>query len=174
MAALLTAALSLDVSPAGKAVIGLALAGHAAAGFLLCWAARPIASADGAPRLTAERLLLRSLINYRRGWRATMLALTLSTLALAVLAWQQLGPDLAVCCVSAAPPSNVEVAREGDAVPDEGARATLQQWLLQLEGAALRSLLRRVVGYRPTAMKRRSGKQKIARTVGDAAWCSRE
>ena len=78
-----------------KAVIGLALAGHAAAGFLLCWAARPIAKADGTPRLTAERLLLRSLVNYRRGWRATMLALTLSALALAVLAWQQLGPDLA-------------------------------------------------------------------------------
>jgi hypothetical protein len=94
MAALLTAALSLDVSPAVKAVIGLALAGHAAAGFLLCWAARPIASADGAPRLTADRLLLRSLINYRRGWRATMLALTLSALALAVLAWQQLGPEI--------------------------------------------------------------------------------
>ncbi len=95
MAALLTAALSLDVSPPVKAVIGLALAGHAAAGFLLCWAARPIASADCAPRLTADRLLLRSLINYRRGWRATMLALTLSALALAVLAWQRLGPELA-------------------------------------------------------------------------------
>jgi hypothetical protein len=44
MAALLTAALSLDVSLPVKAVIGLALAGHAAAGFLLCWAARPIAA----------------------------------------------------------------------------------------------------------------------------------
>jgi hypothetical protein len=94
MAALLTAALSLDVSLPVKAVIGLALAGHAAAGFLLCWAARPIANSDGTPRLTADRLLLRSLINYRRGWRATMLALTLSALALVVLAWQQLGPDL--------------------------------------------------------------------------------
>jgi hypothetical protein len=95
LAALLTAALSLDVSSPVTAVIGLALAGHAVAGFLLCWAARPIANPDGTPRLTAEQLLLRSLINYRRGWRATMLALALSVLALAVLAWQRLEPALA-------------------------------------------------------------------------------
>ena len=95
LAALLTAALSLDVSPPVTAVIGLALAGHAVAGFLLCWAARPIANPDGTPRLTAEQLLLRSLINYRRGWRATMSALALSVLALAVLAWQRLEPALA-------------------------------------------------------------------------------
>lgn len=94
LAALLTGALSLHASLAVKLVVGLALAGHAIAGFLLCWAARPIGNADGTPRLTAEKLLARSLINYRRGWRATMLALALSTTVLAALAWQQLGPDL--------------------------------------------------------------------------------
>lgn len=94
LAALLTGALSLNVALAAKIVVGLALVGHAVAGFLLCWAARPIGNADGTPNMTAERLLARSLINYRRGWRATMLALALSTVALAALAWQQLGPDI--------------------------------------------------------------------------------
>jgi hypothetical protein len=94
LAALLTGALSLNVALAVKIVVGLALVGHAVAGFLLCWAARPIGNADGTSNMTAERLLARSLINYRRGWRATMLALALSAVALAALAWQQLGPDI--------------------------------------------------------------------------------
>lgn len=94
MAALLTAALSLDPSPVAKAILGLALAAHALAALLLCWAARPIANRDGTPRLSAEALLTGSLVAYRRGWRATMLALALSVVALAVLSWQQLGAAL--------------------------------------------------------------------------------
>jgi hypothetical protein len=94
IAALLTAALSLATPLSVKAVIGAALAAHAIAGFLLCWAARPIANADGMPKERADRLLRRSLISYRRGWRATMLALMLSGLTLAALAWQQIGPQL--------------------------------------------------------------------------------
>lgn len=94
IAALLTAALSLATPLAVKAVIGAALAAHAVAGFLLCWAARPVANADGTPREKADRLLAQSLIGYRRGWRATMLALILSGLTLAALAWQQIGPQL--------------------------------------------------------------------------------
>jgi hypothetical protein len=95
MAALLTAALSVGNSPAAKIVIGLALVSHAVAGFLLCWAARPIANADGSPRMSAESLLLRSLLCYRRGWRATMLALAMSGAALVVLVSERLGvPDL--------------------------------------------------------------------------------
>ncbi len=56
--------------------------------------ARPVANADGTPRVAAERMLQRAFINYQRGWRATMLALSISVLALALLAWQQLGADL--------------------------------------------------------------------------------
>jgi len=95
LAALLTAALSLKVSLIVKIVIGVALALHAVAGFLLCWAARPIANADGTPTLTAETMLARSLQNYTRGWRATMLALAVSVLVLASLTWEKLVvPDL--------------------------------------------------------------------------------
>jgi hypothetical protein len=90
LAALLTAALSLKVSLIVKIVIGVALALHAVAGFLLCWAARPIANADGTPAMPAEILLARSLQNYRRGWRATMLALAVSVLVLASLTWEKL------------------------------------------------------------------------------------
>lgn len=94
VAALLTAALSLSLPLGVKSLLGVALAAHALAGLLLCWAARPIANRDGSPRLTAEAMLAGSVTAYRRGWRATMLALALSVVALGVLSWQQLGVEL--------------------------------------------------------------------------------
>lgn len=95
LAALLTGALPLADTLAAKIVIGVALAGHAVAGSLLCWAARPVANADGSPRVRADEMLLRAFTNYRRGWRATMMALVVSVVALALLAWQQVAPDVA-------------------------------------------------------------------------------
>lgn len=94
LAALLIAALPSAHTLATKIVVGLAVAGHAIAGSLLCWAARPVANADGTPRVTAADMLQRAFTSYRRGWLATMLALVLSLLALALLAWQQIGADL--------------------------------------------------------------------------------
>ncbi len=95
IAGLLTAALGLGVPLEAKALVVLALAAHVVAGLLLCWAARPIANADGSPKLTADALLVGSLIAYRRGWRATMLAVSLTAIALAALAWGQIGPQIA-------------------------------------------------------------------------------
>jgi hypothetical protein len=93
IAALLTTALSLRAPLIVKVLILLALGAHAVAGLLLCWAARPVANADATPRVRADDMLAHSFTAYRRGWRATMLALLLSVAALAALAWQTLGPE---------------------------------------------------------------------------------
>lgn len=79
-----------------KALIAGALLLHVLAAFLLCWSARPVdetvdlrqraklnleeavASAQQAANLNARRAT-DTFRNYRRGWRATLLAITMST-----------------------------------------------------------------------------------------------
>ena len=69
-----------------RASIATALVLHVFAAFVLCWAARPVdpgRSVDTMMSLAQSRLLVAdTFVNYRRGWRVTMLAMVTSTVAL--------------------------------------------------------------------------------------------
>jgi hypothetical protein len=80
MAAIHSAAFASIASGTLRTALGAALAFHALAAFVLCWAARPIASA----KVSAFKLADDTFRNYRRGWRVTVVAMLLTAAALGV------------------------------------------------------------------------------------------
>ncbi len=80
VATLLAAALAMTASATLRIAIVLALIVHTVAALLLCWAVRPIGGGDAAARRrSSEGLAADTFHNYRRGWRATMFAICLTT-----------------------------------------------------------------------------------------------
>lgn len=91
MAAIHTAAFASVASGALKVALGAALALHALAAFVLCWAARPVSSAKVSPFKLADD----TFGNYRRGWRMTVAAILLSAAALGVFISDNAGASVA-------------------------------------------------------------------------------
>jgi hypothetical protein len=95
LAAILGAALtSIDGSVLKVAIAG-ALSLHVLATVFLCWAVKPVPAVQNESKALAlagnYSLVDHTFRNYRRGWRATMIALAASAVVTALFALQNLG-----------------------------------------------------------------------------------
>jgi hypothetical protein len=99
VAAVLGTALASSDSTLFKAVATAALALHVIAAFLLCWAGRP----QSATKPTGQddshvryRSVQDTFRNYRRGWRATLVAMAVSSIAAGLFVMHSFGLAAAV------------------------------------------------------------------------------
>ena len=78
-----------------KLAIAAALLIHVLAAFVLCWAARPVKEGGDALSLTSSyKRTDDTFRNYRRGWRTTLLALTVSFGVLILFLLQSFGVNV--------------------------------------------------------------------------------
>lgn len=97
VAAIQGSLLTFGGDAASKTAAAGALLLHVLAAFLLCWAARPIEDAPSTVRgmsfaaLDDYRHASHTFRNYRRGWRMTLLALSVSSSAAALFALNSFG-----------------------------------------------------------------------------------
>lgn len=96
-AALATALVTLDLGSL-RFAFGAALVMHVLAAFFLCWAARPVAGTRETSPVMAlmgqVTLVDHTFRNYQRGWRMTMLALTVTSVAGAIFVLRHFGIEV--------------------------------------------------------------------------------